>query len=180
MNYTQQGVGCYVQNLLADPTTANEVLLSLTLGSTWQLQTVYWERYTREGWVTIAQQPVGTALNLNYVDPQPPEGLLRYRVKLLTGSGTYVYADPVTVTIIADHHILLFPNPVSTQLTILDGAVRSRKLVITDMSGRVVLQRNLEDAQETVSVQQLANGIYHCGIYADHHRIYGAKFVKQE
>lgn len=180
MNYTQQGAGCYIQNLLADPTTANEVSLSLTLGSTWQLQTVYWERYTPEGWVTIAQQPVGTALHLSYVDPQPPEGLLRYRVKLLTGSGTYVYADPVTVTIIADTHILLFPNPVSTQLTILDGTVRSRKLVITDMSGRVVLQRNLEDAQETVSVQQLANGIYHCGIYVDHQRVYSGKFVKQE
>ncbi|SEW53649.1 Por secretion system C-terminal sorting domain-containing protein [Chitinophaga arvensicola] len=180
MNYTQQGVGCYVQTLLADPTTTNQVLLSLTLGSTWHLQTLYWERLTPEGWITLQEQPINNALHLNYVDPQPPEGWLHYRVKLLTSTGTYVYADPVTITLIADNHILLFPNPVSTQLTILDGAARSRKLLITDMSGRIVLQRNLEGTQETVPVQQLANGVYHCGIYADNKRIYSAKFVKQE
>ncbi|MEJ5827104.1 S8 family serine peptidase [Chitinophaga sp. CCNWLY40-1] len=179
IDYTQQGVGCYVQNLLADPTTDNKVALSLTLGSTWQLQTVYWERLTREGWITLQQQPVGDAMNFNYLDNSAPEGLLRYRVKLLTVNGQYIYADPVTVTIIAGNHILLFPNPVSSQFTVLDGTPRSRKLVITDMSGRIVLQRNLEDIQETVEVQRLANGIYNCSIYADNKRIYSTQFVKQ-
>ncbi|WP_209865948.1 S8 family peptidase [Chitinophaga sp. OAE865] len=179
VNYTQQGVGCYVQTLLADPTTDNKVALSLTLGSTWQLQTVYWERLTREGWVTLEQQPVGNALNFNYLDNNAPEGLLRYRVKLLTSGGQAIYADPVTVTIIADNHILLFPNPVSNQFTVLDGTMRSRRLVITDMSGRIVLQRNLEATQETVEVQRLANGIYNCSIYADNKRIYSTQVVKQ-
>lgn len=180
VNYTQQGVGCYVQNLLTDPTTDNKVALSLTLGSTWQLQTVYWERFTREGWITLQQQPVGDAMNFNYLDDSAPEGLLRYRVKLLTSNGQYIYAEPVTVTIIAGNHILLFPNPVSSQFTVLDGTPRSRQLVITDMSGRIVLQRNLEDIQETVEVQRLANGIYNCSIYADNKRIYSAQFVKQQ
>ncbi len=180
VNYTQQGVGCYVQTLLADPTTDNKVALSLTLGSTWQLQTVYWERLTREGWLTLEQQPVGNAMNFNYLDNSAPEGLLRYRVKLLTNGGQVIYADPVTVSIITDNHIMLFPNPVSSQFTVLDATLRSRKLVITDMSGRVVLQRNLEATQETVEVQRLANGIYNCSIYADNKRIYSTQVVKQD
>ncbi|HEY8959598.1 T9SS type A sorting domain-containing protein, partial [Chitinophaga sp.] len=179
VNYAQQGVGCYVQTLLADPTTDNKVALSLTLGSTWQLQTVYWERLTREGWLTLEQQPVGNAMNFNYLDNSAPEGLLRYRVKLLTNSGQVIYADPVTVTIIADNHIMLFPNPVSSQFTVLDATLRSRKLIITDMSGRIVLQRNLEATQETIEVQRLPNGIYNCSIYADNKRIYSTQVVKQ-
>jgi len=179
VNYAQQGVGCYVQTLLADPTTDNKVALSLTLGSTWQLQTVYWERLTREGWLTLEQQPVGNAMNFNYLDNSAPEGLLRYRVKLLTNSGQVIYADPVTVTIITDNHIMLFPNPVSSQFTVLDATLRSRKLVITDMSGRIVLQRDLEATQETIEVQRLPNGIYNCSIYADNKRIYSTQVVKQ-
>jgi hypothetical protein len=179
-DYSQQGVGCYVANLLADKTTSGGVLLSLNLGSTYQLQTVYWERLTGKGWITIHQDPVNNALQFSYADNGVPDGLLRYRVRLETTGGTYIYSDPVSIEIMQQHTVLLFPNPVSTTLYILDSTERSRQLVITDISGRIMLQQRLEATQETVPVQQLANGVYTCSIYLNGKRIYTTKFVKQQ
>lgn len=179
-DYTQQGTGCYIQNLLADKTTDNKVLLSLTLGSTWHLKNLYWERWSSDGWITISTQLTGETLHFNYLDESPPEGLIRYRVRLATTDGQSIYSDIVSVSIFRNNSILLFPNPVSTQLYILDAEARSRKLVITDMSGRIVMQRNLEDGQEIIPVQQLPNGVFNCSIYFQEKRIYSKQFVKQE
>jgi len=180
IDYTQQGTGCYIQSLLADKTTDNKVLLSLGLGSNWHLSKLYWERWSARGWITLSEQQMGGALNLNFLDEHPPEGLPRYRVRLETIDGTVIYSDIVSVSIFLNNTILLFPNPVSTQLYILDAQARSRRMVITDMSGRVMMQRNLEDGQEIVPVQQLPNGVFNCSIYVDSQRIFSKQFVKQQ
>ena len=178
-DYSQQGVGCYVASLLADKTTDNKVLLSLTLGSTWHLSTLYWERSSPKGWITLDSTTIGEAMNFNYLDHQPAPGFVHYRVRLQTTDGRSIYSDITTVSIFLNDGILLFPNPVSTQLYILDAQARSRKLVVTDMSGRMMLQRNLEDNQEMVPVQQLPNGVFNCSIYLDGKRIFTKQFVKQ-
>lgn len=178
-DYSQQGVGCYVASLLADKTTDNKVLLSLTLGSTWHLRYLYWERSSPKGWISLDSMTIGEAMNFNFLDNQPPEGLVHYRVRLQTTDGRFIYSDITTVTIFLNNSILLFPNPVSAQLYILDAQGRSRKMVMTDISGRIVMQRNLEDTQEIVPVQQLPNGVFNCSIYLDGKRIYTKQFVKQ-
>ncbi|HEY9258259.1 S8 family peptidase [Chitinophaga sp.] len=178
-DYSQQGVGCYVSSLLADKTTDNKVLLSLTLGSTWHLNNLYWERSSPNGWISLDSMIIGEAMNFNYLDNQPPEGLVHYRVRLQTTDGRSIYSDITTVSIFLNNSILLFPNPVSTQLYILDAQARSRKMVVTDMSGRIMMQRNLEDNQEIIPVQQLPNGVFNCSIYVDEKRIYTKQFVKQ-
>ncbi|NLR62186.1 S8 family serine peptidase [Chitinophaga polysaccharea] len=179
LNYSQQGVGCYIETLLADKTTDNKVLLSLTLGSDYHLKKIYWERLSARGWLSLGEQSMGGALNFNYLDNSVTEGLQRYRVKLETTGGQFIYSDPVAVEMLINNNILLFPNPAAAQLYILDKETRSRKMVITDMSGRIVLQRNLEDTQEIVPLQQLANGVYNCSIYLDNKRIFSRQFVKQ-
>lgn len=178
-NYTLQGVGCYVRNLLADKTTDNKVLLSLTLGSTWHLKTLYWERSSSKGWIALDSTAIGEAMNFNWLDQSPSEGVVHYRVRLLTTDGQNIYSDIASVNIFLNNKILLFPNPVSSQLYILAEQARSRKLVITDMSGRIMMQRNLEDSQEVIPVQQLPNGVFNCSIYVDGKRVYTRQFVKQ-
>lgn len=179
-DYSQQGVGCYVQNLLADKTTDNKVLLSLTLGSTWHLTNLYWERSSPKGWISLDSLTIGETMNFNFLDNQPTEGFVHYRVRLQTIDGRVIYSDIATVSIFLNNSILLFPNPVSTQLYILDAQMRSRKMVISDMSGRIVMQRDLENNQEVIPVQQLPNGVFNCSIYVDGKRIYTKQFVKQE
>jgi hypothetical protein len=178
-DYSQQGVGCYVQNLLADKTTDNKVLLSLSLGSTWHLKNLYWERSSPRGWMTLDSVVIGESMNFNFLDNSPTEGIVHYRVRLLTVDGRSIYSDIVSVNIFLDNNILLFPNPVSTQLYILDAQVRHRKMVITDMSGRIMMQRDLDYSQEVIPVQQLPNGVFNCSIYMDEKRIYSKQFVKQ-
>jgi Subtilase family/Secretion system C-terminal sorting domain len=178
-DYSQQGVGCYVASLLADKTTDNKVLLSLSLGSTWHLSRLYWERSSPGGWITLDSVTIGEAMNFNYLDNRPTEGVVHYRVRLLTTDGRSIYSDITSVNIFLNNSILLFPNPVSSQLYILDAQARSRKMVITDMSGRIMMQRNLEDSQEIIPVQQLPNGVFNCSIFVDGKRVYTRQFVKQ-
>ncbi|WP_143307308.1 S8 family serine peptidase [Chitinophaga vietnamensis] len=177
INYTTQGVACYVQSLLADKTTDNKVLLSLTLGSVYKLKNVNWQRLQNGQWQTLSTVAAG-GLNYNYTDDSTWEGLLYYRVLLETTDGIRIPSDPVTVEIIVGNSILLFPNPATTAITILDPHPQARQLVISDGSGRRVILRNLSDSQETIPVRQLASGIYYCTIYADGKRIFSRKFIK--
>jgi hypothetical protein len=129
--------------------------------------------------MTIYSVLIGESMNFNFLDNSPTEGIVHYRVRLLTVDGRSIYSDIVSVNIFLDNNILLFPNPVSTQLYILDAQVRHRKMVITDMSGRIMMQRDLDYSQEVIPVQQLPNGVFNCSIYMDEKRIYSKQFVKQ-
>ncbi|RBL89183.1 S8 family serine peptidase [Chitinophaga flava] len=179
VDYTRQGVGCYVQTLLADKTTDNQVWLSLSLGSTYLLKNIYWERYSVTGWTRLGTQLVSNATNYNFMDSHPYEGIVQYRVALETVDGRIFYSDVAVVNILLQHDILVFPNPVISQLYILDAQPRSRQLVLIDMSGRTVMRRTLSDMQETVSMDRLPPGVYHCSIFLGNQRIYSGKIVKQ-
>lgn len=178
-NYTLQGVGCYVRTLLADRTVNNQVQLTLQLGSTYLLKNIYWERRAPTGWTRLGTQPVTDATDYTFPDQQPYEGIVQYRVTLETIDGRFIYSDISSVSILLDHNILVFPNPVLSQLTILDKDFRVRQVVLTDMGGRIVLQRTISDMQEYVPVDRLAPGVYNCSIFQGNQRIYSRQIVKQ-
>ncbi|WP_160715651.1 S8 family serine peptidase [Chitinophaga solisilvae] len=178
-DYSLQGVACYVETLLADPSGNNQVLLSLTLGSTYLLKNIYWERKSLNGWTTIGTQAVNGNLSFNFTDTQPYEGIVLYRVRLETGDGRNFYSDYVSVSILLENDILMFPNPVTSQLYILDKELRTRQLRITDMGGRTLMIRTISDMQETIPVSWLPAGIYNCSIYLNGQKIFSRQMVKQ-
>ncbi|NIG57658.1 S8 family peptidase [Chitinophaga sp. Cy-1792] len=178
-DYTMQGVGCYVKGLLADKVSDNSVQLTLLLGSNYLLKTISWQRYNGKSWETIGQSDINSGLVYYFNDPNTWEGLLYYRVQLTTTDGRVITSDVSSVQISTSGSILLFPNPVSNTLGIMDPKIRERQLVITDMSGRVKLQARLFDSMEGISVSNLPAGVYICTIYYNGQRIFTKKFVKQ-
>ncbi|QJB32793.1 S8 family serine peptidase [Chitinophaga oryzae] len=178
-NYALQGVGCYIKALLADPTTDNQVVLTLSLGSTYMLKSINWERRSANGWTQLGTQPAGTSTNYNFMDQNPYEGVVQYRVRLERQDGKVIYSDVSSANILLQHDILVFPNPVISQLIILDKNYRARQLVLTDMSGRIVMQRTINDIQEYIGVDRLAPGVYNCSVFLGNQRIYSRQIVKQ-
>lgn len=178
-NYALQGVGCYVKALLADPTTDNQVVLTLSLGSSYLLKSINWERRSPDGWTQLGTQLTGSFMDYSFIDQHPYEGVVQYRVKLERQDGKVIYSDVSSANILLQHDILVFPNPVISQLIILDKNYRARQLVLTDMSGRIVMQRTINDIQEYVGVERLAPGVYNCSIFLGSQRIYSRQIVKQ-
>ncbi|RFS20612.1 T9SS C-terminal target domain-containing protein [Chitinophaga silvatica] len=176
--YEKQGVACYVVSLLADKTTNKGVLLSLTLGSLYQLENLHWERFTSTGWKDLGTVALNNSFHFNYNDEQLPEGIIYYRVRLTTSSGASIYSEAVSVVIFNQHSFILYPNPAYNSITLLNEEAKSRRVVIRDMSGRTVLQRNIEDIQETIFLQQLASGIYNFSVYENGVCVFSKQFIK--
>lgn len=179
-NYAMQGVGCYIKSLLADRTTDNQVSLTLSLGSTYLLKNISWERRSATGWTKLSSSAVNNDFTFyGYLDTAPYEGVVQYRVALEKQDGQIIYSDISSVSILLQHDVLIFPNPVLSQLIILDKNYRERQVVLTDMGGRIVLQRTINDMQEYLPVDRLAPGVYNCSIFLGSQRIYSKQIVKQ-
>ncbi|MBV7529310.1 S8 family peptidase [Chitinophaga sp. sic0106] len=179
VDFTTQGVDCYVKSLIADKTTENIVQLSLYLGSTYQLKEIIWQRYNGKSWENLQTTPITSSLLYYYTDPNTWEGLMYYRVQLNTLDGRAFYSDISTVQIFKTDNIMVFPNPVVNTLGIMDPVVRERQVVITDMSGRERMRVTITDSLAGIGVSQLPAGVYNCTIYFNGQRIYNRKFVKQ-
>ena len=179
VDFTTQGVDCYVKSLIADRTVDNAVPLTLILGSTYQLKEVVWQRYNGKTWENLATTPITSALLYYQTDSHTWEGLMHYRVQLNTFDGRAFYSGVSTVQIFKSDHIMVFPNPVVNTLGIMDPQVRERQVVITDMSGRERMRVTITDSLEGIGVSRLPAGMYNCTIYYNGQRIFNRKFIKQ-
>jgi hypothetical protein len=177
-NYTLQGTGCYIRNLLADLNADGSVSLSLSLGTAYKLQHLYWQRLVSRDYIDLADQVIG-GVDYTYLDEHVPSGLVYYRVKLVTDDGKIIYSDPVPVYSLNDKEYLFFPNPVHSTLSVLSNELYGMQLQIYDMSGRLVLRKLLENQMESLWVEDLPAGVYNCVLFRDGKKVTAKKVVKQ-
>jgi hypothetical protein len=177
-NYTTQGTGCYFKTLLATITAEHTVSLSLSIGTSWQLQQLYWERLSGNGYVTLSNQAI-SGTDYTYVDATAPAGVVYYRVKLVTATGKVIYADPVPVYLLNNNAYLLYPNPVHTTLYLLSKEPGDTQLQIYDMAGRLVLQKALYEQSESLWVQDLPAGVYNCVLFNHGKKVMAKKIIKE-
>ena len=54
----------------------------------------------------------------------------------------------------------LYPNPTNNNVTIASTAVESYKLSVTDLTGKVVMEKSLNGIENTLDVSSLSSGAY--------------------
>lgn len=95
-------------------------------------------------------------------------------------SGTdAVYIAEKVITDVArpiEHQLVLYPNPVRSEFRI-GGVDHTVKLSVTDLSGRIVLQRKWNPADGLISAETLGNGVYIIAIEDSNDVVY-IKFLK--
>src|SRR5690606_2735535 len=139
LDYRNQGLSCYVSSLLADPTDDARVRLTLTLGSLYNLQTIWWEKLAATGFTVLQSTSVNGNTNYTIHDDVPHAGTNYYRVRLETTDGRMLYSDTVSAAVIgAGNTFLLYPNPAGNTLQLLSRAPQVRQVRISDISGRLV------------------------------------------
>ena len=96
----------------------------------------------------------------NEVDRKPLNGLSYYRLKQVDLDGKTSYSTIVPVSFLKAGEAIMYPNPVTDQLTItLDGGTDGVAATITDLSGRTVRTQQLR-ADGKLDMANLQAGTY--------------------
>jgi hypothetical protein len=178
-NYNTQGVACYISNFLADLNTHNNALLQLTLGTIFNLKSAQFQELTANKWNTIATiQPV-TNTELNYEDASLHNGINTYRAVITLNNGETIYSSTASVYYFSNNIFVIMPNPLprGQNLTILSNNFSTNTLVVYDMVGRKVLQKEINETREDIPVTNLARGIYVVVIFNDDKKLFAGKLI---
>ncbi len=120
----------------------------------------------------------------------------------VTGNGSftiyYTYTDPITscsgmdslVMTVADctnlnqlsnqiGSISVYPNPAKDQLTITNALIGNSSFIISDATGRIIINQAVSSNEEKVNVSQLANGVYVLRIKQGNATLKTIKLVKE-
>lgn len=180
LNTKQQGLECYFQQTLADPTEDGKVSLYVRFASLYKLQRFSWERRESErgGFTTLSAQNITQEYGYSSTDIPPHSGIIYYRVKLETTDGKVYYSEPIPVNILLNQEFHLFPIPTVNEIRLLSKEIKNDQLRLIDISGRVVAQLPITQFTQVLSLQSLAPGVYWCVIYRDKKRIFVKKIVK--
>lgn len=159
IDYTQQGIACYVKNLSAS-VSEDKVKLDLSIGSTLDLKNIIWEKQTGVNTYTVLQQtqPVQNQLDYTIFDDKPKAGIQFYRVTFETASGQ-VQSDLVSVVFLKENEFSFFPNPVADYLTILSGSFEDYSLSIFNILGQKVFEEKATSSNK-FALNALSTGVY--------------------
>jgi hypothetical protein len=177
IDVSTQGVGCYVKTLLAT-VAGNKVLLDLDLGSVVNLKTITWEKMTGANTFTAigTSDITGGQLSYQFTDATPKE-VQYYRARLTTLDNKPIYSDLARAVVLQSKQFAVFPNPVTTEVTILSGDINNYELKLYDASGRLRMNNLLNNLQNTLPVS-LNTGIYVYTITLSGRVVYQGKMIK--
>ncbi|MBK5271578.1 MAG: S8 family serine peptidase, partial [Bacteroidia bacterium] len=116
-NYTTQGTGCYIKTfypLLVN----NTVLLTLELGTIYNIKNITWEKQTLNGFVPLQTISNITGLQYSYTDNLPNPGVNNYRVKIELLNGQIIYSQSEKIFYFDKSSYIVFPNPALQYQTI--------------------------------------------------------------
>lgn len=141
IDVTQPGYGCYVRSFLPRQQVMDTIRFDLTLGTTYQLQSIALERRNPDGTFTAVQTlTANLPLTTTLTDPQPHLGRAEYRARLQLNTGQTLYSQLEAVNYVpAVADVLVYPVPVTAAepLTIVGPPDQPLHLRLFDMVGRL-------------------------------------------
>ena len=160
IDYTQQGIACYVRNLFASVADDQRIRIGLSIGTTLDLKNIIWEKLTGPNTFSVLAQtkPISNQLNYTTFDDKPKAGIQFYRVTFETANGQ-VQSDLVSVVILKEDEFSFFPNPVADYLTILSGSFEDYSLTIFNILGQKVFEEKATSSNK-FALNALSTGVY--------------------
>ncbi|WP_412465467.1 S8 family peptidase [Pedobacter sp. KLB.chiD] len=178
IDYTQQGVACYIKNLSAS-VNEDQIRLDLSIGTTLDLKNIIWEKQTGPNTFSVLQQtkPISNQLDYTIFDEKPKTGIQFYRVTFETAGGQ-IQSDPVSVVFLKEDEFSFFPNPVIDYLTVLSGSFDDYSLSIFNMSGQKVFEEKATSSNK-FALNALSTGVYVGVINKNGQQLKKFKLIKQ-
>lgn len=179
LNYTDQGIACYVKTLTGNA-VGDLIKLDLTIGTTYNLKRILWEKQSAPGVFNLLTETAVNSGQLAYSinDEHPRIGIQYYRVTFETNDGLKVQSDPIAVTFLKQSGFVTYPNPVTDYLSVLSGDFEPYTLSLYNLSGQKVFFGDGTGANQ-FNISSLSAGIYIGSISRNGNVLKTIKIIKQ-
>ena len=160
-NYTSQGVGCYFKHFLVDLDN-NRVQIDLELGTLYQVQHIFLEKFSLDGYKTLQAISNMQGLQFALTDPFPLKGVNIYHIKLLLTTGQVIYSQPESIHYFNGADFIIYPNPVSQNqnVSVISRDVKNARMQIFNATGIRIYEIQLNDAIEIIPAGRFSKGVY--------------------
>lgn len=179
IDYTTQGVGCYIYSFFAQLQGINQVQLSLQLGSLYHVAAVVFQKRTGNDYVTVSTINNPSAIDLSVIDQKPTRGENVYRVMIRLQNGEVVYSENESLFYFPDQPVIIYPIPAmeqqSVNIVVRDQGVYSIR--IFDATGRLIKTYDLNDIATTIPSIRLSKGIYFVHVYSANGTLFVQKII---
>jgi len=91
-------------------------------------------------------------------------------------AATISCTDPISVNNITDTNINIYPNPSNGIFTLQSGTSDIKSFDIFNMSGKIILSRNINSDKTTIDLSNQAHGFYFIKMYSENN-VYNAKLI---
>lgn len=92
-----------------------------------------------------------------YTHDKPSIGINYYRIKQVDYDGKYSFSNIATVRYDGSGETNIYPNPATSQVNI--STTKPTSVQIMDVYGRLLLNRDISDGQNTINISALPSGI---------------------
>ena len=177
-NYETQGTGCYIKGFLADLIN-NAATIRLDLGTSYGIERVIIEKWTRNGFLPIRDIPAGLALRYNFVDDSLLTGGNIYRARIDLNNGKTIYSLNETIYYLPEMDYLVYPNPATTDFTIVSKDLDNAELILYNSVGQKVLVKKLTSTVERIPASRIKSGVYFISIKQKDKKDYRSAIIIQ-
>ena len=160
INYSLQGIGCYVKSFLVDLVNNEEARIKLELGSQYDIDSLILEKSGKTGFTRVRNIPLGSSLSYVLSDTELQSGGNTYRIKIVLANGRSIYTSSETVYYLPSDY-LLFPNPAKDRIQIISKLGDVGVLNIYNSTGQKIMERKITDRIQTILLPQLRRGVYY-------------------
>jgi hypothetical protein len=160
-DYSLQGTGCYITNFLTE-LDSNAARLTLSLGTTFKVRSVAFEKLTSSGFASIYNSPVNNQIYFSLMFQELTKGINIFRAKITLENGEVIYSGNGSVYYVERGNYLVFPVPVKrgNNIEIFTTVPDEEVLQLFDILGRTVLEKQLIYPHEYINTSSLQGGQY--------------------
>ena len=178
VNYTTQGVGCYIVSFYSVLQSGKEAVLLVNLGTLYNVAQVSFQKLTATGFQTLRSFSP-SLLAIRYTDASLTQGVNRYRVQVKLINGAVLYSDEDAVYYFPGQPVIVYPNPAlqssAINIAVKDQGVYSIKLY--DAAGRLVKALDLNNVVTSLPSFTLPKGLYFLQVVTGDSRLFVQKLI---
>jgi hypothetical protein len=162
-DYSNQGVGCYLRTFIAQlDLSGHAAQLMLELGTSYGIQSIAWEKWNGNTFVTLSSLTPSGLASYQFSDPNLVSGINLYRVRIRLFNGAEIFSSEEPVIYFDGRNYIVYPNPVrrGETLKILNNELDIVSLRILDAWGREVKRIDIDAFVNELPGLPIGSGIY--------------------
>lgn len=181
-NYNSLGVKCYLVSFFVENKLDTGLALKATLGTTYQVKDVQFERLNGSTFRTIQTVASGTTPVYSFIDEQPFSRQNFYRARIRFNNGMEVVSDTAAAYYLDEEKFIFFPNPITRNkpLNIFSRDFQGETIIfqLFNARGAIVYNEEYRSDRFSVNLARYPAGLYYYKIFAGNDQKTGKLILK--